>query len=200
LETLVFNGPRIVLFLLLTMFFAGAAAAQQQQQPKAPPAGAAAEFPLRVIVLNLEEIRRQSTAVKNISDQISEFYKSFEAGIQKEQEALRTASQELAKKRTILSPEAFAKERREYEQRVVTVQQLVQKRKSQLGQAQVDAMFKVEERLNKIVTDIAQKRQASIVLRRSQTILVARDIDVTGEVLARLNKELVQVPVKKPTD
>lgn len=191
-------AQRTALILFLTLAFAGVAAAQQQ--PQTPPAGAAGEIPIRIIVLNLEEIRRQSTAVKNISDQISEYYKSFEAGIQKEQEALRTASQELAKKRTILSPEAFAKERREYEQRVVTVQQLVQKRKSQLGQAQVDAMFKVEERLNKIVTDIAQKRHASIVLRRSQTILVARDIDVTGEVLARLNKELVQVPVKKPAD
>ena len=106
----------------------------------------------------------------------------------------------MAKKRTILSPEAFTKERRQFEQRVVAVQKLVQKRKRQLDQAQVDAMFKVEEQLNKIISDIAQKRKASIVLRRNQTILVARDIDVTAEVLDRLNKELTQVAVKKPSD
>ena len=61
-------------------------------------------------------------------------------------------------------------------------------------------MFKVEGQLNKIITDIAQQRRATIVLRRNQTILVARDLDVTADVLARLNKELVSVPVKKPSD
>ncbi|MEK9753063.1 MAG: OmpH family outer membrane protein [Rhodospirillaceae bacterium] len=192
------TGYRTAIFLCLTLAFAGTAWAQQQ--PAQAPAGAAEEIPLRVIVLNLEEIRREAAIVKNIRDQIAEFQKSFQAGIQKEEDALRTANQELAKKRTILSPEAFAKERRQFEQRVVAVQQLVQKRKRQLDQAQVDAMFVVEKQLNTIITDIAQKRRASIVLRRSQTILIARDIDVTGEVLARLNKELVKVPVKKPSD
>ena len=58
----------------------------------------------------------------------------------------------IVKKRAILSPEAFAKQRREFEQRVIGVQKLVQKRKRQLDQAQVDAMFKVEGQLNKIIT------------------------------------------------
>lgn len=179
------------------MLFSFDAVAQQTAAP-APAEGA--DRPLKIIVLNLDEIRRKAAVVKNIRDQIADYRKGFQAGIQKEEDALRTANQELAKKRTILSPEAFAKERRQFEQRVVGVQKLVQKRKRQLDQAQVEAMFKVEEQLNKIISDIAQARQASIVLRRNQTILVARDIDVTVEVLDRLNKELTQVPVKKPSD
>jgi len=182
-------------FFVLTALFSFGVQAQQTAAPEQK-----AERPLRVIVLNLDEIRRNALVVKNIRDQIAEFRKGFQAGIQKEEDALRTANQELAKKRTILSPEAFAKERRQFEQRVVGVQKLVQKRKRQLDQAQVEAMFKVEEQLNKIISDIAQQRKASIVLRRNQTILVARDIDVTAEVLDRLNKELTQVAVKKPSD
>jgi len=191
-----FIARRFVCFLVLTALVSFDAVAQQT----ATPAAKEADRPLRVIVLNLDEIRRKAGVVQNIRDQIAEFRKGFQAGIQKEEDALRTANQELAKKRTILSPEAFTKERRQFEQRVVAVQKLVQKRKRQLDQAQVDAMFKVEEQLNKIISDIAQKRKASIVLRRNQTILVARDIDVTAEVLDRLNKELTQVAVKKPSD
>ncbi|MBT6094154.1 MAG: OmpH family outer membrane protein [Rhodospirillaceae bacterium] len=150
--------------------------------------------------MSIENIRRNSVAVKNIREQIAGYRKEFQAGIQKEESALRSANQELAKKRTILSPEAFAKERRQFEQRVIGVQKLVQKRKRQLDQAQVEAMVKVEERMNQIVANIAQSRNASLVLRRAQTVLVARGLDVTAEVLARLNKELVDVPVKKPSD
>jgi outer membrane protein len=186
------------LFLLLFGFlYSGSAVAQQSKT--APPASGT-EAPLRVIVMSIENIRRNSVAVKNIREQIAGYRKEFQAGIQKEESALRSANQELAKKRTILSPEAFAKERRQFEQRVIGVQKLVQKRKRQLDQAQVESMVKVEERMNQIVANIAQSRNASLVLRRAQTVLVARGLDVTAEVLARLNKELVDVPVKKPSD
>jgi len=184
---------RLSIFVLLGLLISPAALAQQQ----APAAGAQG---LNIIVMSIEDIRRNAVAVKNIREQIAGFRKEFQTDIQKEESALRSANQELAKKRAILSPEAFAKERRDFEQRVIGVQKLVQKRKHQLDQAQVEAMLVVEKNMNQIVADIAQARNASLVLRRAQTVLVARNLDVTAEVLERLNKELVKVPVKKPSD
>ena len=180
---------------LFAILFTGSAYAQQTQAPTATP-----EIPLRIIILSLDDIRRQSIAIKDIRQQITEFRKGFQVGIQKEEDSLRVANKELAKKRTILSPEAFAKERRQFEQRVVGVQKLVQKRKRQLDQAQIEAMLKVEAKLNQIIADIAQQRKATMVLRRKLTVLVASGFDVTAEILVRLNKELVKVPVNKPSD
>ena len=76
----------------------------------------------------------------------------------------------------------------------------MQKRKRQLDQAQIEAMLKVEAKLNQIIADIAQRRKATMVLRRKLTVLVASGFDVTAEILVRLNKELVKVPVNKPSD
>ncbi len=190
---------RISVFMLLGLLISPTAMAQQQT-PAAPAASAATGQGLNIIVMSIEDIRRNAVAVKNIREQIAGFRKEFQTDIQKEESALRSANQELAKKRAILSPEAFAKERRDFEQRVIGVQKLVQKRKHQLDQAQVEAMLVVEKNMNQIVADIAQARNASLVLRRAQTVLVARNLDVTAEVLERLNKELVKVPVKKPSD
>ena len=184
---------RLSILVLLGLLISPAALAQQQS-PTATAQG------LNIIVMSIEDIRRNAVAVKNIREQIAGFREEFQTDIQKEESALRSANQELAKKRAILSPEAFAKERREFEQRVIGVQKLVQKRKHQLDQAQVEAMLVVEKNMNQIVADIAQARNASLVLRRAQTVLVARNLDVTAEVLERLNKELVKVPVKKPSD
>ena len=155
---------------------------------------------MNILVLNLEEIRRLSTAVNGIREQISSFRNAFQSDIEKEENALRVANQELAKKRTILSLEAFAKERRRFEQRVLAVQKLVQKRKRQLDKSRVRAMRSVEKHMNGIVSDIATKRQALLVLRRADTVLVARDLDITALVLKRLNKELIKVSVEKPSD
>ena len=83
---------------------------------------------------------------------------------------------------------------------MIKVQTLVQKRKQQLNKAKNEAMIRVEQHMNGIVSDIAKKRQASLILRRSDIVLAARNLDITSIVLKRLNKELIKVPVKKPTD
>ncbi len=153
---------------------------------------------LKIALLDLASIRRQSLVVKNISDQILAYRDGFRENIQKEEAALKTANQELAKKRTLLSPEAFAQERRNFEQKVLAVQQLVQKSKRALDQAQAAAMVEVEKVLNKIITGIAEERNLNLILRQDITILASRSLEITGDVLKQLNEQLPTVKVDKP--
>ncbi|MBT7248835.1 MAG: OmpH family outer membrane protein [Rhodospirillaceae bacterium] len=185
-------GLGVVLLTLLS-----GAPADAQSKPK-PGAEGSDAIPLKIAILDLDAIRRQSIAVKDIRDQITGYRKGFQADIQKEEDALRSANQELAKKRTILSSEAFAKERRQFEQKVISVQKLVQKSKLNLDRAQAKAMLALEKKLNAVISDIADKQGVSIVMQRRHIILVARNLDITNEVLTRLNAELKKVPVEKP--
>lgn len=159
---------------------------------------AAQEPPLKVAILDLDAIRRNAVAIKDIRAQIAEYRKGFQADIKKEEDALRAANQDLAKKRTLLGPEAFAKERRLFEQKVVGVQKLVRQRKIELDKALSTAMLVVERTMNTILADIATKRGASLVLQRQHTILADRSMDMTAEVLERLNAELKTVKVEQP--
>lgn len=161
-------------------------------------AATAQEVPLKIVILDLEAIRRNAVAIKDIRAQISEYRKGFQEDIKKEEDALRAANQDLSKKRTLLGPEAFAKERRLFEQKVVGVQKLVRQRKVDLDQALSKAMLVVEQKMNGIMADIATKRGASLVLQRQYTILADRSMDMTAEVLERLNAELKTVKVEKP--
>ena len=157
-----------------------------------------AEVPLKIGVLDLRAIRSQSAAVKSIRGKIEQYRKVFQAGIKKEEDALRIANQKLAQRRTLLSPDAFAKERRLFEQKVVGVQKLVRQHKRDLDRALDSAMLIVEKKMNVIVADVATKRGARLVLRRQNTILADRSMDMTNEVLKRLNAELKTVRVNKP--
>ena len=157
-----------------------------------------AQVPLKVAVLDLGAIRANSLAIKDIRAQIEKYRKGFQADIKKEEDTLRVANQELAKKRTLLGPEAFANERRLFEQKVVGVQKLVRQRKLDLDSALTEAMLVVEKKMNVIMGAVATKRGASLVLRRQNTILADNSMDMTEEVLKRLNAELKTVPVGKP--
>lgn len=151
-----------------------------------------------IVVLDVGLIRREASSVKTIREQIVKYQNELQEEIQKEQEALRTAQTELAKKQTLLAPEAFADERRKFEKRVVGVQQLVQSRRRSLEDSQNSAMLKVEETLNAIVIDFARTKGYAMVLRRAQVVLVDDALNITPDVLKELNARLPTVKVEAP--
>ena len=151
-----------------------------------------------IVVLDIGAIRRDAASVKSIRDQIVKFQSALQGDIQKEQEALSKAQQDLAKKQALLSPEAFADERQKFEQRVVGVQQMVQNRRRNLEASQSKAMLQVERSLNEIVANMAAKNGYSVVLRRTQVVIVDTALDITDTILKELNVKLPTVNVEPP--
>ena len=180
------------LFLVIALSFSSTGSYAQTKQPDTSSAG------LSIAILDLISIRRESLVVKNIREQIETFREVFQKNIQKEEIALKSANQSLAKKRNILSPEEFSKERRKFQQKVVALQRMVQQSKQSLEQTRSIAMVEVEKELNKIITKIALDRDINIILRRDVTILSSRSLEITADVLEILNAKLPRVTVKKP--
>ena len=164
------------------------------QEPPQKPAEASYSY-INVAVIDIDEIRRKASVVKDIRAQIGKFRNAFQADIQKEEEVLRNADKELARKRTILSPDAFAEERRKFQQSVVEVQRLVQKRKQELDSAMANAMRKVELTLTDIVTDMAKKKKLTLILRKEQTVLAAPSLSITKEVLRLVEEKMPSLKI-----
>ena len=152
----------------------------------------------KIAVIDINLIIRDALAFNAIREQISKYRKVFQAEIQKEEEALRNANQELARQRTLLSAEAFSEKRRDFEKRVAGVQRLVQQRKQNLDRSQGAAMGKIQKRLNEIVTVFALEQDISLILRKDQTILAAKGLRATKVVLDRLNAAMPTIKVAAP--
>jgi len=200
---------RLPLIALLGLFaLVSQSHAQQAQPPKTGPGTTdkpvvkerliELDIPFPVAVLDVGVILRDASAVKDIQDQINKFGVKYEAEIEKQREGIHNANQELARQRTILSPDAFAEKRRQFEQRVVEVQQLVQQRQRELDASRNDAMSKVNDAYIKIVSQIATDRKLAVILRKDQTAFSSRALDVTEEILTLLNKQLPKVAVPDP--
>lgn len=154
---------------------------------------------IKIAVIDINIILRNAAAFKSIRQQIGAYRDKFQAEIQKEEETLRNANQELARQRTLLSADAFADKRREFEAKVVTVQRLVQQRKQNLDKSQAKAMGQIQEVLNVIVTEISKEQNISLILRQDQTILANSALQITKAVLARLDAKMPSVTVADPS-
>jgi Skp family chaperone for outer membrane proteins len=192
--------------LLGILVFASPALSQQTKSAKdkdkaAPPGQQKVmefQIPIPFAVLDVQVILRDAVAVKDIREQITKYGNKFEEEIEKERNAIRDANQELARQRTILSPEAFAEKRQQFEQRVVDVQKLVQQRQQELDRSRNDAMNKVNDVYMKIVSEIAAERNLALIVRKDQTVFSTPALDVTKELLARIDKQLPKVKVDEP--
>ena len=160
--------------------------------------GEIVEVQIPVAIIDVQVILVDAKAVKNIREQITKFGTQFEEEIEKERNKIRTANQELARQRTILSPEAFAEKRRKFEQRVVEVQRLVQQRQRELDKSRNEAMIVLNKAYTEIVWKIAKELNLAVILRKNQTAYAVPSLDITRKVLTRLDEKLPTVKVSKP--
>ena len=149
-------------------------------------------------VLDVQAILREAAAVKDIRGPITKYGTDFEKEIKKKRGALRKANQELVRQRTILSPETFAEKRREFEQQVVKVQRLVQKRQRELDKSRKIAMDTVNKAYIEIVAKLADERNLAMIIRKNQTAYSVGTLDLTKTVLDLLNNKLPKVKIAQP--
>lgn len=166
----------------------------------APPAARAQELPPTVAaVIDYQRILREAEAAKSIREQIESRRNAYQDEISDEEERLREADQAFAKQSSVMSPEARAEKRREFEKEVVEVQRLVQERRNALDKASAVALNEVKKVLIEIVTGMADERGFNLVLPSSEVLFFARKIDLTEDVLAELDARLPHVEVPEVT-
>ena len=161
------------------------------------PAGAQ-NSSLSVAVMDVQSILRASKASESIRPQIGELRSNYQAAVREREDELRKASQDLQRQRAVLSANAFAKKRREYETKARAAQTEFQTLKRQLDGAYNIAMGKVQKSMLSVAAKIAGERELDLVLPKSLIILSAKELDITEEVLKRVDKALPSVKVTMP--
>lgn len=146
-----------------------------------------------IAILDVPRILQEAAAIKAIDEAYRSGLKSYATDTKAEEEELRRAEEELRRKQIVLSPEAFDTERNKLQGRVARAMELVQERKRSLDLARQQGIGQVQAVLNRVVTEIANERDLTLILRKEQTVLVATHLEITDEVLRRLNAELPSV-------
>jgi Skp family chaperone for outer membrane proteins len=161
----------------------------------APRAVAQALPPAVAAVVDHQRILRDSKAAKSIQQQIEVRRKLYLDQLAKEEQRLNEVGKDLARQRGVLEAEAFAAKRKEYEEAVQALQRASNERRRQLDEALGAANAQVRQALKEIVDELAETRGFNLVLPASAVLLYSPRIDITDEVMARLDRKLPSVKV-----
>ena len=149
-----------------------------------------------VAVVNIQQVMRDSTAAQNVREQLESKQKSFQSEISKKEEELQKEDKELGKKRSVLSKSAFEEKAGAFRKKATEVQKEVQSKKALLDNAFEHALADIQKVVTEIIVDLAKEKGFSMAIPTSQILYADPKLDISSEVLTRLNQKLPKLDVK----
>ncbi|TDP44840.1 OmpH family outer membrane protein [Zavarzinia compransoris] len=162
--------------------------------PQAPARAAEAEA-ATIAFVDVPRIMRDSAAAKSVRTQLDRQEKAYEAEIKAQTEKLRAEEDQLKKQRASIAADAFATKQREFQAKVDSLRQQVERRRQQMAFAQDDAMKKLEPVFNQIVAEVAKEVGATIVLDTARVLVSSNNLNITDTVMQRLDAKLPSISV-----
>ena len=179
--------PRLILSLGALLIFA----AWVLELSGGTPVVYAQEIEPAIIgIVEVQAIMREATAAKSIQEQIEERRALYQVEISAEEKRLRGVEQEIARQRSVLSPESYANKQRDFEGDVAAIQRIVVDRRRELDQAYAGGVRAIQTEVAKIIGEIAAERGITLVLPQVQTLYVDKELRISREVLRRLDERL----------
>lgn len=150
----------------------------------------------KYVVVNVQKIMQQATAASAARDQLKAKQKQFQDEVSKQESALQKEDQELAKQRTVLSQEAFQEKVKAFREKAAGVQRDVQGKRAALTKAFDSAITTIQQNVTGIIASMAKEKGFDVAIPASQVLYYDPSLDVTDEVLSRLNKQLPSMTVQ----
>lgn len=183
--------------LIATALFASAAFATTvfaQGAPAAAPAGAIAAS--KIAVVNIQGILRDASSAKSVRDQLEAKQKAYQSELSKKEEALQKEDAELAKQKSALSKEAFEAKVKAFRDKATATQKEVAEKKATLDAAFERSLGQIQKTVTDIIADLSKEKGFIVALPTSQILYAEATLDISQEVLSRLNQKLPKVDVK----
>ena len=149
-----------------------------------------------IAILDLDQLLRNSQAAKSLRQRIEEHRTTYQTELRKKEQELGAADRELARQRSVLSAEAFAQKRKELEEQAASLQREFVSQQRNLERRFRQGMGQVRTVVIEVSKEIALERDLDIILLKASVVLTVRELDITDEVMKRLNERLsmVQIP------
>lgn len=166
-----------------------------QQAPQRPPQQPLPAVGTATVIFDSNGVIYWSTAGSSARTQLERRRSQLQQELAQQEADLRKTQDDIEKQRAILSPDAFAQRGREFQGRVQSFQQGVQDRDKQLVDAERDASLRIRREIISIVNDILQEQKYQVVLEKSLVVFAQPELEISDEVLKRLNKKLTTFTV-----
>jgi len=193
-----------VLAAAATLSLAQQPASAQGQAPAAKPAAQAPAAPIPaqqieapiIAVIDINEVMQRSKAGQSMQPQFEKLRKGYEDEIAKDRDAITAEAQQLDSQRAVLAPEAFGQRVNVLRQREQSLANQVNERKRILDNTLSGGLTQIRNVLVQVTADVARERGINLVLPKDTIVIVARNLEITDEILKRVDDKIPNITLK----
>ncbi|MZR30484.1 OmpH family outer membrane protein [Sneathiella litorea] len=161
------------------------------------PLGAAQASTNAIIgVVDMQKIMRELDVVKDINSQVKAFEEKTDKELAAEEKKLKDERAQIERQKTLVTPEAYSKKQSEFNRKAADFRVKVQEKNKQLQISRVNALEKIKAQMLPVIRDVMDKNGVSLVLDVSEVLFVEKPLEITKEIMERLNKDLKKIKVE----
>lgn len=186
---------RSILKVLVLGFFLLSGIASAHAEDAAPAAAANGKRNVAIAVVDIQALLRDSKGAQSIEAQLATIRKNFQAEVESEEKSLRDKEKAIMDQKASLKEDELKAKAQDFQKQVQASQKKVQDKKAKLDKALATAIGKLRSQIVKVTAEIGEKNNLDLVLARTDVVIVSKDMDITQQVLDRINKDLPSVSV-----
>ncbi len=147
-------------------------------------------------ILDINKVLTESKSAINAAKQIEKIQKDIENDAKAKDETIIKEREKLIEQQSVMAPEAFEVKVSEFERKVQEHQIARQDEIQKLDRMVQSARSSILEKVKPIINDYASELGITVILEKNSVVMSADDMDMTVEVINRLDKEMPKLEVK----
>ena len=147
-------------------------------------------------VVDLVKILQSSKANVSLRSQEQPKQKAVQAEFDSKEKELLAEDQALVKQKDMPDKAAFEKKVKDFRQKAANEQKAIQTKKAALDKAALNAFDDIQKAVNDAVKQVATEKKMNLVVAQAPTLYHDAALNITDEVLKRVDSALPSVSVK----
>jgi Skp family chaperone for outer membrane proteins len=152
----------------------------------------------KIAVINFVKLVQESKAGKGVRSKIEAHKKQLLDRSKGQEAKLRKDQEALAKKSKVLSPESFVEQKQSLERDVTKFRVEAREAIEKVNKENIRVMEKMRETVLGILNEMMKEQKIDAVLPAQQMVTFQPNLDITNEVLKRLDSKLPSISVNLP--
>jgi outer membrane protein len=152
--------------------------------------------PYDIAVVNIDKLLHECKAAKQVQIELETQRFKFQEEMKKQEEFFLAWDKKLVEQQKDMKSEEFAEKRKEFDAKLAKVHQKATQHREQLEAAFNEAMTTVQETILLLIRDAAVENKYKLVIPRSFVIFREDALEITDELLKKLDEKLPSLTLK----
>ena len=148
-----------------------------------------------IAIVDLNLILSESKAAKAATKDFEKIQKDTESEIVASDKSMLEERNKLIEQQSVIAPEAFEVKAQDYEKKLQNYQVEKQNKLRNLEGVLQKARNEILENVKPILEELSKELGVTVILEKNSVLLSATNMDITDEVIKKLNKNLPKIKV-----